>query len=75
MSTPLAFLVAALIATSANSSFAHGGGGGKWRNMDCATLALQEHNVIGGKLPSKDIKHREKLKRRMEKKGCTAEAD
>ena len=73
MPTTAGMILAAFIAMIASSALAHGGGGGKWRNMDCATLALQERNVIGGKLPSKDIKHREKLKRRMEKKGCTTE--
>ncbi|EPE97062.1 hypothetical protein [Rhizobium grahamii] len=62
MSTTAGLIFAAVISIIASSAFAHGGGGGKWRNMDCATLALQERNVIGGKLPSKDIKHREKLK-------------
>ena len=69
MSTTAGMVFAAVTAIIAGSAFAHGGGGGKWRNMDCATLALQERNVIGGKLPSKDIKQREKLKRKMEKKG------
>ncbi len=61
---------AALPSISATAAYGHGGGG-KWRTMDCATLAIQENNVTGGKLPSKDIKHREKIKRIMQKRGCT----
>ena len=68
-------ILAAFIAIDDGSAFAHGGRVGNGTIWDWATLALQERTGIGGKLPSKDIEHREKLKRRMEKKGCTAEVD
>ncbi|WP_019280073.1 hypothetical protein [Rhizobium grahamii] len=45
------------------SALAHGSGAGKWRNIDCATLALQEDNGGGGMLASKGIKHLENLTR------------
>ncbi len=41
--------------------------------MDCQTLAMQERNAVGGKLPSKDIKRRDKIKRRMQKLGCATD--
>jgi len=63
-------LVAALSLSTGLAS-AHGGGGK--RKWDCQTLALQERNTVGGKLPSKDIKHREKLKRKMQKLGCSTD--
>ncbi|CCM76545.1 hypothetical protein [Rhizobium mesoamericanum] len=69
------FLIAALLgASSVLSTTAYGhGGGGKGRKIDCATLALMERNATGGKLPSKDMKKREKIRRKMQKQGCVAD--
>ncbi|MDQ0561797.1 hypothetical protein QO004_003597 [Rhizobium mesoamericanum] len=68
------FLIAALIGgASALSTTAYGHGGGKGRKIDCATLALMERNATGGKLPSKDMRKREKIRRKMQKQGCVAD--
>jgi len=70
------FLIAASLAAaplvSASAAYGHGGGG-KGRKMDCATLALMERNATGGKLPSKDMKKREKIRRKMQKHGCVTD--
>jgi hypothetical protein len=70
------FLIAASLAlaplASATTAYGHGGGG-KGRNIDCATLALMERNATGGKLPSKDMKKREKIRRKMQKHGCATD--
>ncbi|MDP9812132.1 hypothetical protein J2W42_005002 [Rhizobium tibeticum] len=69
---PLAVSIGAAAIVSATLAYGHGGGG-KGRKMDCATLAVMERNVTGGKLPSKDIKKRAKIRRKMQKHGCAAD--
>lgn len=71
---PVSLIAISLVAglsLSAIPAFARGGG--KGRKMDCQTLAIQERNSVGGKLPSKDIKRRDKIKRRMQKLGCATD--
>jgi hypothetical protein len=71
---PVSLIAISLVAglsLSAIPAFARGGG--KGRKMDCQTLAMQERNAVGGKLPSKDIKRRDKIKRRMQKLGCATD--
>ncbi|WP_431319999.1 hypothetical protein [Rhizobium sp. YTU87027] len=72
---PVSLIAISLVAALSHSTapaYAHGGGG-KGRKMDCQTLAMQERNAVGGKLPSKDIKHREKIRRKMRKLGCSTD--